>query len=166
MLVAKMMDRFKQCIHRELCFDGERPVAMLSSVQANRAGITTRRAVEDIVEDESVISLSDSIVQFCSHAFLLRKKVAEEIQAENGKFGTHKLINLAARHLGEDAMSHLEPVTMPDGSKKDNFINLDFNNFSIIEKGDLKDMIRAQSGEDINLASDESNSTIPMVLRQ
>lgn len=165
MLVAKMMDRFKQCIHRELCFDGERPVAMLSSVQANRAGITTRRAVEDIVEDESVISLSDSIVQFCSHAFLLRKKVAEEIQAENGKFGTHKLINLAARHLGEDAMSHLDPVTMPDGSKKDNFINLDFNNFSITEKGDLKDIVRAMNNGDINLEEDDSDSGVPMNLR-
>ncbi|MDB4314585.1 hypothetical protein N9955_01000 [bacterium] len=164
MLVAKMVDRFKQCIHKELCFDGERPVAMISSVQANRAGITTRRSVEDIVEDESVISLSDSIVQFCSHAFLLRKKVAEEIQAEGGMFGTHKLVNLAARHLGEDALSHLNPVEMPDGSKKDNFINLDFNNFSITEKGDLHDIVRSQRGEGADLQEEQDNTDIPLVL--
>jgi replicative DNA helicase len=165
MMVAKMVDRFKQCIHKELCFDGERPVAMISSVQANRAGITTRRAVEDIVEDESVISLSDSIVQFCSHAFLLRKKVAEELQAEDGRFGTHKLINLAARHLGEDAMAHLDPVTMPDGSKKDNFINLDFQNFSITEKGDLNDIVRAQSNGDVELHQHQDEPDIPFSLR-
>ena len=28
------------------------------------------------------------------------------------------------------------------GSKRKNFINLDFNNFSITEKGDLKDIVR------------------------
>jgi replicative DNA helicase len=165
MMVAKMVDRFKQCIHKELCFDGERPVSMISSVQANRQGITTRRAVEDIVEDESVISLSDSIVQFCSHAFLLRKKVAEELQAEDGRFGTHKLINLAARHLGEDAMAHLDPVTMPDGSKKDNFINLDFQNFSITEKGDLNDIVRAQSNGDVELHQHQDEPDIPFSLR-
>lgn len=165
MMVAKMVDRFKQCIHKELCFDGERPVAMISSVQANRQGITTNRSAESIVEDESVISLSDSIVQFCSHAFLLRKKVAEEIQAENGKFGTHKLINLAARHLGEDAMGHLDPVIMPDGSHKNNFINLDFNNFSITEKGDLRDIVRAQQNGDIELQEEEETADIPFSLQ-
>jgi replicative DNA helicase len=164
--VASMVDKFKRCIHKELCFDGERPVAMISSVQSNRLGITTNRTSDNIVEDESVVSLSDGITQFCSHLFLLRKKILEEIQEEGGRFGTHKLINLKARHLGEDALSHIEPVTMPDGSKKNNFINLDFNNFCITEKGDLKDMIRAQSGDDINLSEDDSDSSIPMSLRQ
>jgi len=166
MMVAKMIDRFKQCIHKELCFDGIRPVSMISSVQANRLGITTNRTVDNIVEDESVISLSDSIIQFCSHAFLMRKKLMEEIQAENGKFGTHKLINLAARHLGEDFMSHIEPVTMPDGTKKDNYINLDFNNFSITEKGDLRDYVRHLSNNDVELREDEEDASVPFLLRE
>ena len=30
---------------------------------------------------------------------------------------------------------------MPDGSLKKNFVNLDFNNFAITEKGDLRDIV-------------------------
>lgn len=165
MQVGKMVDKFKQCVHKELCFDGDRPVAMISSVQSNRLGITTNRTANNIVEDESVVSLSDNITQFCSHLFLLRKKLLEEIQAEGGRFGTHKLINLKARHLGEDAMSHLDPVTMPDGSKKNNFINLDFQNFSITEKGDLKDIVRSMQNNDVELEQEEQDSGVPMILR-
>lgn len=166
MQVGKMVDKFKQCIHKELCFDGDRPVAMISSVQSNRLGITTNRTAENIVEDESVVSLSDNITQFCSHLFLLRKKLLEEIQSEGGRFGTHKLVSLKARHLGEDALSHLDPVTMPDGSKRNNFINLDFQNFAITEKGDLKDVIRSQTHDDVELREDEEESRIPFSLRQ
>ncbi len=144
--VAFMVNKFKQCIHRELCFDGDRPVAMITSVQSNRLGITTNRAAENIVDDESVVSLSDAITQFCSHLFLLRKKVMEEIQEEGTKFGTHKFINLKSRHLGKDPMRAINPVTMPDGSKKNNYINLDFNNFSITEKGDLVDWVETMNG--------------------
>lgn len=164
--VASMVDKFKRCIHKELCFDGERPVAMISSVQSNRLGITTNRTADNIVEDESVVSLSDGITQFCSHLFLLRKKLLEEIQEEGRGFGTHKLINLKARHLGEDALSHLDPVTMPDGSKKNNFINLDFNNFSITERGDLKDIVRSLENGDIELENNDDQSSIPFSLRQ
>ena len=164
--VGKMVDKFKQCIHKELCFDGERPVAMISSVQSNRLGITTNRSSDNIVEDESVVSLSDNITQFCSHLFLLRKKLLEEIQEEGGRFGTHKFVNLKARHLGEDALSHLDPVEMPDGSKRNNFINLDFNNFSITEKGDLKDIIRFQTNNDVDLEMSEEQAAIPSILSQ
>jgi hypothetical protein len=30
---------------------------------------------------------------------------------------------------------------MPDGSLKKNFVNLDFNNFAITERGDLRDIV-------------------------
>lgn len=67
----------------------------------------------------------------------------DEIASEGEQFGTHKLICIKARHLGEDIMGHLEPVK--DGDKlRQNFINLLFANFSIDEKGDLRDIVRSK----------------------
>jgi hypothetical protein len=108
------------------------------------------------------MSLSDNIIQFVSHAFILRKKVMEELAEDGTQFGTHKLINLKARHLGKYALRHIEPVEMPDGSKKQNFINLNFENFCITEKGDLHDML--DSSSDTTLVSGGQDNSIPDVL--
>jgi replicative DNA helicase len=161
--VAYMVHKFKQTIHRDLCFDGKPCVSMITSVQSNRLGITTNRAAENIVDDESVVSLSDGITQFCSHLFLLRKKVPEEIMTEGSQFGTHKFIDLKTRHLGKDPLRAINPVTMADGSKKKNFVNLLFENFCITEKGDLNDIVEA--GNDIHLAQDSDDDSLPSVLR-
>ena len=58
-------------------------------------------------------------------------------------FGTHKLINVKARHLGKDIAGAINPVKMPDGSFRKNFINLEIANFSVTEKGDLRDIADA-----------------------
>lgn len=164
--VGYLMHRFKQCIQRELCFDGKPAVSMLTSVQANRAGITTNRGVDAIVDDESIVGKSDMLMHFCSHLFILRNKVAEELMADGPQFGTHKLINIAARHLGEDVGRAINKVVMPDGSHRNNFINLDFSNFSITEKGDLVDMLRAMGNNDVELEQDDGDTGVPMILRQ
>jgi hypothetical protein len=137
---------------------------MLTSVQSNRLGITNNRAAGSIVDDESVVSLSDGITQFCSHLFLLRRKVADEIHEEGANFGTHKLINLKARHLGRDALRAIHPVEMPDGSKRQNFINLNVENFRITECGDLQDIVNAFNGGGIEVNTNDSDE-IPINLR-
>lgn len=162
--VAYLVHRLKQCIHRELCFDGKPAVSMLTSIQSNRLGITTNRGADALVDDESVVSLSDAVTHFCSHLFLLRKKVAEELHVEGNRFGTHKLINLKARHLGSDPMRAINPVVMPDGTQKNNFINLEFNNFRITEKGDLQDLVNAMNNNTINVEENEMDG-IPMILQ-
>ena len=124
-------------------------VSMITSVQSNRSGITTNRNANNIVDDESIVSLSDRITQFSSHMFILRNKTADELQSERG-FGTHKLINVKARHLGRDIAGAVNLVTMNDGTARKNFVNLECNNFYITEKGDLRDII----------ASQDSNSTV------
>ena len=140
-LVGNMVQRFKDCIHRDIKFDGEPVISMLTSVQSNRQGIVNNRRAENIVDDESVFSLSDRIVQFASHAFILRKKTEDEMEAEPN-FGTHKLKCVKYRHLGQDVNGAVNPVRMPDGSLQQNYIHLDFNNFHISEKGDLRDLVR------------------------
>lgn len=164
---GRTLHLFKQCISRELVFDGEPTVGMLTSVQTNRSGIvSSKRSLSEIVEDESVVANADQYIQFASHLFLLRKKVIEEIVDEGEEFGTHKLINLAARHLGEDAFGHINPVRMDDGSLKDNFINLKFESFNVQDCGDLRSIITAKMGDDVQPRGDDvDDDDLPEALR-
>lgn len=146
-LVGEMVDKFKQCIQREILEDGNPVIPMITSVQSNRSGITTNRQSANIIDDESVVSLSDRITQFCSHMFILRNKTADEIVDEHHSFGTHKLINVKARHLGRDIAGAVEPVQVGDNLRK-NFINLEFRNFNITEKGDLRDVVAFSDGQE------------------
>ena len=93
--------------------------------------------------------------------FLLRRKVAEEIHDEGSNFGTHKLINLKARHLGRDALRAIHPVEMPDGTKRQNFVNLKLENFRIDECGDLQDIVDSFNGEGIEVRQNDLEQ-IPM----
>lgn len=138
-IVGEMVDRFKRLIAKDILYERQPVISMITSVQMNRLGTSRNRSSENIVEDETVVSLSDRITQFCSHMFLLRSKEPEEIAEENN-FGTHKLTNIKARHLGQDPMGEIEPVRMDDGTLKRNYISLDFENFSITERGDLRDL--------------------------
>lgn len=144
-LVGEMVDKFKKCVQKEILHDGEPIIPMITSVQSNRYGITNNRNAQNIVDDESIVSLSDRIIQFCSHMFILRNKTADEIEIEGNRFGTHKLVNIKSRHLGEDVAGALEPVQVGDALRK-NFVNLEFHNFKITECGDLRDIVRSTEG--------------------
>lgn len=143
-VVGEMVDKYKKCIQRDIKSDSGPCIAMMTSVQSNRTGIVTNKAAANVVDDESIVSLSDRITQFSSHMFILRNKTFDELQNEKG-FGTHKLINIKARHLGRDIAGAINPVKMPDDSLKKNFINLEINNFLISEKGDLRDIVNSLS---------------------
>ena len=161
-VVGEMVDKFKALVQKEICFEGGPMISMITSVQSNRYGITTNRNASSIVDDESIVSLSDRITQFSSHLFSLRKKTLDEIEEEPEGFGTHKLICFKHRHLGPDVYRALQPVEMPDGSSKQNYINLDIQNFNIEEKGDLKDMVENMVLEDIGLINEgDAGETIP-----
>jgi len=128
---------------------------MLTSVQSNRLGITNNRNSENVVDDESIVSLSDQITQFSSHLFSLRKKTLDELAEDPEGFGTHKLICFKNRFLGKDAERALNEVELPDGRKKKNYINLSINNFDISDVGDLQDMVNFQNSNNISLESNE-----------
>lgn len=161
LLVGKTLHDFKQCISRDLKFDGKPCVSMFTSIQSNRQGITNNRTSDNIVEDESVVSLSDNVTQFTSHLFLLRKKTLDEIIDEGEEFGTHKLKCLVARHLGEDPFGHLEPVKMDDGTLKNNFINLKIENFKVKDCGDLRDIVEAKMGNDVKAKKSSFDENLP-----
>jgi replicative DNA helicase len=148
-MVGEMVDKFKKCIQKEILEDGLPVVPMITSVQSNRSGITNNRNAQNIVDDESIVSLSDRITQFCSHMFILRQKTTDEINDDGSSFGTHKLINVKSRHLGKDIAGACEPVQVGDALRR-NFINLHFRNFNITECGDLRDIVAFRnSGGDL-----------------
>ena len=158
-VVGEMVDKFKKCVQKEILHDGNPVIPMITSVQSNRYGFTNNRNSQNIVDDESIVSLSDRITQFCSHMFILRNKTTDEIETEGGRFGTHKLINVKSRHLGSDIAGAIEPVRIGDALRK-NSINLEFNNFNIAERGDLRDIARMLDGEE-DLDGDGVQQTIP-----
>ena len=157
-VVGEMVDKFKKCIQKEILYEGLPVIPMITSVQSNRSGITNNRNSQNIIDDESVVSLSDRITQFCSHMFILRKKTEDEIEIEGQRFGSHKFINVKSRHLGKDIAGAIEPVQVDDSLRR-NFVNLNFNNFNITEHGDLRDIVRVRNGEE-DLAQD-GNTEIP-----
>jgi replicative DNA helicase len=157
-IVGEMVDKFKKCIQKEILEDGNPVIPMITSVQSNRSGITNNRTSQNVIDDESIVSLSDRITQFCSHMFILRNKTSDEIETEGARFGTHKLVNVKSRHLGQDIAGAVEPVRINDTLRK-NFINLEFRNFNIKECGDLRDIARALEGTELD--DDDENDEIP-----
>ena len=78
-VVGDMITQFKNLIQKEILGDDGPVISMITSVQSNRYGITTNRRAENTVDDESVVSLSDRIIQYCSHMFHLRRKTLDQI---------------------------------------------------------------------------------------
>jgi replicative DNA helicase len=160
-VVGDMITAFKNLIQKEILGEDGPVIAMITSVQSNRSGVTNNRRVENIVRDESIVSLSDRIIQFCSHMFHLRPKLAEEIQAENSQFGTHILEPFKYRHLGQDVSRALNLVEKDDGTKVRNHLNLEINNFNIEEVGDLQDQVNAM---DLTAEADEDGDQLAINL--
>ena len=159
-VVGEMVDKYKKCIQRDIVGDAGPCVSMITSVQSNRSGIVTNRNSANVTDDESIVSLSDRITQFSSHMFILRNKTSDELQDERG-FGTHKLINVKARHLGRDIAGAINLVETADGTMRKNFVNLEFNNFRITEKGDLRDIVSAANASATVAQDNNGTSDIP-----
>lgn len=159
-VVGEMVDKFKKLVQRDILFDGEPMIAMMTSVQSNRSGITNNRRAENIVEDESVVSLSDRITQFSSHLFSLRQKSQDEM-ADSPDFGTHKLTCFKHRHLGSEYMRAIQPVRLADETTLvRNSIFLNFDNFNITEVGDMIDLVQTQTAN-INIELNNNPNELP-----
>jgi len=159
-VVGEMVDKFKRFVHREITFDNKPMIGMITSVQSNRIGITGNRNPDAIVDDESIVSLSDQITQFASHLFILRPRLAAELQSEPDCYSraTHRLKCIKFRHLGEDRLRASEPVNIPIFGDDDeavghrsepNAILLRMDNFGVEEIGDLRHMAEQMNVHDI-----------------
>lgn len=156
-LMGDKMDALKTC-----AFDLQAP--LLTAVQINRSGVNTNRAANQLVDDESVISISDRIQWFTSYMGIFRRKVPEEILADGPAYGTHKLITLKTRFQGQQAAGHQDLVKILDPESNrvryvPNYINFDLTNFNIEEKGSLRDLVNKKV--DISVV-DGAGNELPM----
>ena len=83
--------------------------------------------LDDMLEDDVVhLNVSAGTYEHALYGydcFILRSKTTDEVETEGGRFGTHKLINVKARHLGSDIAGAVEPVSIGDSLRK-NAINI------------------------------------------
>ncbi|MBM3453570.1 MAG: hypothetical protein FJX80_00330 [Bacteroidetes bacterium] len=160
-VIGDMLNKFKRTIQRDIV-QGQKPmITMFTSIQSNRSGITTNRNSDTINDDEGIVSMSDRITHYCSHMAILRPKTADERQEEGVNFGSHKLIFVKNRFLGSDVAGAVELVSMPDGTLKKNFINLQFENFDIKERGDLRDIVNQADTNTTTLQNSGEDDNVP-----
>lgn len=120
---------------------GELDAPILAAVQLNRIGQASQ---------------SQRISWFCSCLFHVEKWTPEEQALWGNKNGTHKLTAKFTRNLGQyaDEAGKLVQYTDARGEKQivEDWINLEFNNFNVEDKGTLSQMLK----NTLNLAAEST----------
>lgn len=108
------------------------------------------------------IAQADRVKWYVSGLHTLSRKTPEEIGEEKGMFGSHKMKMVVVRNLGEFA-EESGPIPAARGNETvwvENWLNLDFSNFRVIEKGTRKDVIEklGSAGQLTPKSASEKNS--------
>ena len=117
---------------------------IITAAQANRSG-EGREDSSKIVDDGSVVGLSDMINTLSSTVLLWRKPAIDE-KIKYGEDFTHMLKPLYTRSLGRDTSGGDLVKYLDDKGKimyTPNFIRYKVDNFKVEEMGDLKDWAAA-----------------------
>ena len=121
---------------------------VITAMQLNRTGESFNRRGAEVVDDSSVISLSDRLQWFASFVAIFRRKTLDELSLDGQAFGTHKLIPTKTRFQGKDAAGHQDLVRRLDSTGKEvwsqNYLNYDVRNFNIEERGSLANVAERQ----------------------
>ena len=121
---------------------------VITAMQLNRTGESFNRKGAEVVDDSSVISLSDRLQWFASFVAIFRRKTLDELTLDGQNFGTHKLIPTKTRFQGKDAAGHQDLVRRLDDKGKEvwaqNYLNYQVENFNIEERGSLNDVSTSQ----------------------
>ena len=121
---------------------------VITAMQLNRTGESFNRKGAEVVDDSSVISLSDRLQWFASFVAIFRRKTLDELALDGQAFGTHKLIPTKTRFQGKDAAGHQDLVRRLDCTGKEtwaqNYLNYQVENFNIEERGSLNDVSASQ----------------------
>lgn len=126
-----------------------------TSVQANRSGIHQGKKMDEISDNEGVISLSDRIGHNASTVLLLRHKVPDELAIEKNLLGNVVLKPLKVREsTAKQYDKILKPVKMPNGKFSQNYYNLNMNSFYYEDKGLMSEGLDMMGQGVISLAAD------------
>jgi len=121
---------------------------IITAMQLNRTGESFNRKASEVVDDSSVISLSDRLQWFASFVAIFRRKTLDEVTLDGQAFGTHKLIPTKTRFQGKDAAGHQDLVRRLNETGKEvwaqNYLNYQVENFNIEERGSLVDVATHQ----------------------
>lgn len=129
---------------------------IFTAIQLNRSGENQNRRSEALVDDSSAIALSDRLQWFASFVGIFRRKTADEVAQDGQDFGTHKLLPIKTRYQGKDPAGHQDMIrrrTMenvrgePSVIEKwvGNYINYSVENFTVKEKGSLRDVVNREN---------------------
>ena len=124
----------------------ELDAVILTAIQLNRGGENHNRRGTDVVDDASVISISDRLQWLGAFVAIFRRKTLDEIAADGGlEFGTHKMIPLKTRFQGRDATGHQDLVRRVneegDTVWVNNYLNFAVTDFEVVELGSLRQML-------------------------
>jgi len=139
--IGEKIDKLKRISEEIKC-------PIITAMQLNRTGESFNRNSNNVVDDSSVISLSDRLQWFASFVAIFRRKTLDEVTLDGQAFGTHKLIPTKTRFQGKDAAGHQDIVRRLDSSGKEiwaqNYLNYQITNFNIEERGSLRDVAERQ----------------------
>jgi hypothetical protein len=132
-----------------------------TSTQANKMGIVKGKKMADIVDNDSVVGLSDRINHNATHAFLLRYKVMEELARERNAFGNVAAKVLKIRDgLGVDYEQFMCPIKTGSGYA-DNYFNIEHHGFHYTDKGWHSEMLSRLGHTAIDLTSRDGEEKMP-----
>lgn len=134
----------------------------MTFTQSNRFGISKGKKAEDIVDNDSVISLSDRIKDNCTTNWLMRFKVNEELGREKGAYGNIVLKNLKTREgLGRDFENFVRPIKLSSGQFAEDYFNLDYHGFHYVDKGRYSQMLSNLGHTAVDLTSTANKPVMP-----
>lgn len=120
---------------------------IFSAIQANRSGIVTNKASNQIDDSENSASMSDRLNWLVAWMGILRRRTHDEMLSDSTpetKASSHKLIDTKTRYFGLNGTEYADFVKVKEGNQinyKRNFINLDINNFSVRDNGTYAEML-------------------------
>ena len=121
---------------------------IVTAMQLNRTGENFNRTAANVVDDSSVIALSDRLQWFASFVAIFRRKTLDELALDGQEFGTHKLIPTKTRFQGKEAAGHQDLIRRLDANGKQiwaqNYLNYNVHNFKIQERGSLHTITQRQ----------------------
>lgn len=129
---------------------------IFTAIQMNRSGENQNKRSDLVVDDSSAIALSDRLQWFASFVALFRRKTSDEIALDGQGHGTHKLVPVKTRYQGREPAGHQDLLKRrvmenvrgePAVVEKwvNNYVNYSVDNFSVVEKGSLRDVINKEN---------------------
>jgi replicative DNA helicase len=133
----------------------------MTFAQTNRFGVSKGKKAEDIVDNDSIISLSDRIKDNCTSVLLMRYKVMEELAREKNAFGNVLMKVTKIRDgLGRDYDKFVRPIKLAKGYA-DDYFNLDYHGFHYRDMGLFSQVCDRLGHTAIDLSVREGTEQMP-----